>query len=128
MRQMPFKPEGSVFLTIPPQSNGLFQTGVQTVHDQPKEVVFQTTTMEKLVEAEKVGVMHASGKTGIIPAPDTDFRSPVMDDVPVTAPEPAETPAGVEGLGRLRLHGASEDWKLSKAYSFRPAVHELSTL
>ena len=43
--------------------------------------------------------MHASGKSGLIPAPDTDFRSPVMDDVAAVAAEPAETPAGVEGLG-----------------------------
>ena len=54
---------------------------------------------EKLVEAEKVGVMHASGKSGLIPAPDTDFRSPVLDDVAAVAAKPAETPAGVEGLG-----------------------------
>ena len=112
--QMPVKAKETAFPTFPAQSMGMFQTGVQTVHDQPKEVVFQTTTMEKLVEAEKVGVMHSSGKSGLIPAPDTDFRSPVLDDVSHMIPieevplqpemakaieQAIETPAGVEGLG-----------------------------
>lgn len=74
------KPEG-VYRTLAPQSLGLHQTGVQTVHDQPKEVIFQTTTLEQIVEKEKVGVMHASGKTGPMPKAE-EFRSPVLDDVP----------------------------------------------
>lgn len=77
------KPAG-VFQTLPPQSLGLHQTGVQPVsevHDQPKEVVFQTTTLEALLEKEKVGVLHASGKTGPMPRAE-EYRSPVLDDVP----------------------------------------------
>jgi len=77
------KPAG-VFHTLPPQSLGLHQTGVQPVsevHDQPKEVVFQTTTLEALLEKEKVGVLHASGKTGPMPRAE-EYRSPVLDDVP----------------------------------------------
>ena len=70
-----------MFYTLPPQSLGLHQTGVQTVHDQPKEVIFQTTTLEQIVEKEKVGVMHASGKTGPMPRAE-EYRSPVLDDVP----------------------------------------------
>ena len=45
--------------------------------------------MEQIVVKERVGVMHASGKSGIIPT-EADFKSPVLDDVPAKAePEPA---------------------------------------
>ena len=83
------KPQAHVFQTMPPQSLGFQQLAVPVIHDQPKEIIFQTTTMEQIVAAERVGVMHVSGKAGIIPT-DVDFKSPVLDDVPVKAePEPA---------------------------------------
>ena len=83
------KPQAHVFQTLPPQSLGFQQLPVPVIHDQPKEIVFQTTTMEQIVAKERVGVMHASGKSGIIPT-DASFKSPVLDDVPVKSePEPA---------------------------------------
>ena len=83
------KPQAHVFQTLPPQSLGFQQLPVPVIHDQPKEIIFQTTTMEQIVAKERVGVMHASGKSGIIPT-DVDFKSPVLDDVPSKAdPEPA---------------------------------------
>jgi len=79
------KPQAHVFQTLPPQSLGFQQLPVPVIHDQPKEIIFQTTTMEQIVAKERVGVMHASGKSGIIPT-DVDFKSPVLDDVPAAQP------------------------------------------
>ena len=83
------KPQAHVFQTLPPQSLGFQQLPVPVIHDQPKEIVFQTTTMEQIVAKERVGVMHASGKSGIIPT-DASLKSPVLDDVAAVAAEPAK--------------------------------------
>tara|TARA_R110000868_G_scaffold287186_2_gene547591 strand:- start:163 stop:489 length:327 start_codon:yes stop_codon:yes gene_type:complete len=90
----------TVFLTAPPQSMGFQQLPVPVIHDQPKVVVFQTTTMEQIVAKEQVGTLHASGKTGPAPRVD-DYRSPVLDDV--AQAKPAEDgPAATDFMERAR--------------------------
>ena len=98
--QEPVKPKEQVFLTAPPQSMGFQQLPVPLIHDQPKVVVFQTTTMEQIVAKEQVGTLHASGKTGPAPRMD-DYRSPVLDDVAQARPA-EDGPAATDFMERAR--------------------------
>lgn len=98
--QEPVKAKEQVFLTAPPQSMGFQQLPVPVIHDQPKVVVFQTTTMEQIVAKEQVGTLHASGKTGPAPRMD-DYRSPVLDDVAQARPA-EDGPAATDFMERAR--------------------------
>lgn len=98
--QDPVKAKEQVFLTAPPQSMGFQQLPVPVIHDQPKVVVFQTTTMEQIVAKEQVGTLHASGKTGPAPRMD-DYRSPVLDDVAQARPA-EDGPAATDFMERAR--------------------------